>query len=234
MHDDALTLARKSMSNTGDEEQMREEIQNAFADFISGIEIPGTNPDVSGTVQEKIVHLATFCVRARSGVFREGYSRDIEFVPDPELPTRFTKELVKIASALFLIGSRTDEENYELVFKIGLDSVPQMRRSIIAKMQFDEEYETSTLSDMIGYPLTPTRRSLEELEALRLVKRRRVGAGLSDWWSFSGLAIELLKIALPESEMSKKPTIPDSSGDGFDEAMKFINEAEQGTLPDLS
>ncbi|HBK35027.1 TPA: hypothetical protein DDZ01_03475 [Candidatus Uhrbacteria bacterium] len=234
VHDNALVLARKSMSNSGDEKQMREEIQESFANFIAGIQIPEKNPDVSGTVKEKIIHLATFCVRARSGVFREGYSRDIEFVPDPELPTRFTKELAKITSALSLIDGRSDEENYNLVFKIGLDSIPQIRRNIISKFRFDDEYETSTVASMIGYTLTPARRALEELEAFGLVKRRRTGKGLTDLWSFSEEAIKLLTIALPDGEKTKRLTVPDPSGDGFDEAAKFFEEAEQETLPDLS
>ncbi|KKR66845.1 MAG: hypothetical protein UU08_C0032G0007, partial [Candidatus Uhrbacteria bacterium GW2011_GWE2_40_58] len=234
VHDDALTLARRSMSNTGDEAQMREEIQDAFADYIAGVKVPDTNPDVSGTVKEKIVHLATLCARARSGIFREGYSREIEFVPDPELPTRFTKELAKIASALNLIDVSMQEENYQLVFKIGLDSIPQMRRAIVKKMRLDEEYEASKISAMVGYPLTPTRRALEELEALGLTKRRRDGNGLCDWWSFSDMAIELLENALPEAEKCRKRTVPDSSGDGFDEAVKFFDEVENKTSPETS
>lgn len=235
VHEDALTLARKSMENTGDEGEMREEIQNAFADYIAGVEIPEVNPDISETLKDKIVYLATFCVRARSGVFREGYSsRDIEFVPDPELPTRFTKELVQMASAISLVEERSDEENYELVFKLGMDSIPQLRRKIVAQMRFDEEYEVSTISTKVGYQPTTTRRALEELEALGLLKRRVGGSGLSDWWSFSDLAIELLSVAVPESELDNKRTIPDPSEDGLDQVTKFFDEAEQGTLPDLS
>lgn len=234
VHEDALTLARRSMSNTGDEVQMREEIQNAFADFIAGVEIPERNPDVSEEVKDKVVHLATFCVRARSGVFREGYSREIEFVPDPELPTRFTKELMKLASALSLVDEQSDEQNYDLVFKIGMDSIPQLRRSIVSMMRFDEEYETSKIASEVGYPSTSTRRALEELQALELLKKRSDGNGFSDWWSLTNLAIELLQVAVPKSDLDNKRTVPDPSGDAFDEVAKIFDEAEQATLPDVS
>lgn len=231
VHEDALTLARRSMSNTGDEVQMREEIQNVFADFMAGVVIPEKNPDVSEKVKNKVIHLATFCVRARSGVFREGYSREIEFVPDPELPTRFTKELMKLASALSLVDRRTDDQNYELIFKVGMDSIPQLRRLIISMMRFDEEYETSKVSNAVGYPMTSTRRALEELQALALVKRRRDGHGCTDWWSHTDHAIELLSEAIPESDLNKKRTVSDPSGDAFDEVVKIFGEAEQGTTP---
>jgi len=233
-HDDSLNLARKAISNTGDENEMREDIQESIANFVAGIKIPSTNPAVSGTVQEKIAHLASLCVLGRSGVFRNGYSRDIEFIPDPELPTRLTKELLKIASALSLIDSTSEEKNYELIYKIGLDSIPRVRRAILRAVRFDTEYEVSNLSENIGYPVTPIRRALEELMAFGVMKCRKGGVGSSDWWSLSEKAKQLLEVALPECEKARKTTVPDVSGDGFDEAVKFFDEIEKETSPEMS
>lgn len=211
-HEDALTLARRAIKNTGDEIPMREEIQKAFADFISGIKIPETNPEISDEVQEKVAHLATFCVLARSGVIREGKSsRDIEFIPDAELPTRLTKELLQLISGLSLIDYATDKENYSLIYKIGFDSIPQKRRRIIQMMNFGNQYETREIANTIKYPLSSTMRSLEELEALGLLKRSKETPGKSHWWSFTDYAVELLKIASPIQEKEEDDTSPDMS-----------------------
>jgi DNA-binding MarR family transcriptional regulator len=234
IHEDSLVLARKAIENTGDETQMRAEIQTAFANFVAGVSIPSINPDVSEEVREKVAHLATFCVLARSGIIREGKtSRDIEFVPDPELPTRLTKELLQLASGLSLIDEATDEENYKLIYKIGLDSIPQRRRKIISMMEFEGEYETGAIADTIKYPASTTARTLEELEALGLLKRRKGANGFSHWWSLTPYAIELLQGA---AVVSAKPqqTSPELSGDGFDVVTKIFDEIEQQTSPETS
>ncbi len=234
VHEDALILARKAIENTGDEAKMRREIQEAFARFILGVEIPESNPDVSDEVHERIAHLATLCVLARSGVIREGRSsRDIEFIPDPEVPTRLAKELLQLATGLALLDESTDEENYELVFKVGIDSIPQVRRRILLMMRLDEEYETGKVAKTVGYPLSSTRRALEEISALGLVKQRKGGDGLADWWALSAYAAELLKTALPDSKREEH-TSPETSGDAFDEVNRLFDEAEQATLPEVS
>lgn len=209
---DTIALAKKAMANSGGEKIMREEIQNAFADFLAGIEIPQESALISEDLKDRIAYLASFCVKARSGVIRDGYSsRDIELIPDTELPTRLAKQLITLISAFSLMGNTTPEEDYELIYKIGLDTLPQKRkRALETLIRATDEVDTADVAMAIGYPTSTTRRILEDLHGLGLVKRRHEGKGYADGWLISDYTRELLERAKPNSlkvESQQKDTL---------------------------
>jgi hypothetical protein len=68
----------------------------------------------------------TSITRTRTGVARDGYSRDLLYIPEPEAPTRLMKQLAQLGAAMLAIG--VDEtETWRLLRKIGWDSVPAVR-----------------------------------------------------------------------------------------------------------
>ena len=217
---DTIALAKKAMANSGGEKAMREEIQNAFADYVAGIEIPQKPVSISENLKDRIAYLATFCVRARSGIVRESYSsREIELIPDAELPTRLAKQLITLASAFSLIGNSTTEEDYELIYKIGLDTLPQKRkRTLEVFIKATDELETADVAMEIGYPTNTTRRILEDLHGLGLVKRLHEGKGYTDRWLISDYTKKLLDRAKPNSlkvegqlKSTNEDTLPEMS-----------------------
>lgn len=197
-----IELSLKAMNNAGNEIQMREEIQNAFADFIAGVKIPDSKIDVSEDLKNNIAYLSTFCVRARSGVVREGYStREIELIPEAELPTRLSKQLITLASAFSLISGEFSDEDYELIYKIGMDTLPQTRRQTLEVLIKSDDYlETAEIAMNIDYPTNTTRRILEDLHGLRLINRQSQGRGYADRWIMRDDTRELLDKSKPESQ----------------------------------
>jgi len=219
---DTIALAKKAMANSGGEKAMREEIQNAFADFMAGIKIPQEPALISEDLKDRIAYLASFCVKARSGIIRDGYSsREIELIPDTELPTRLAKQLITLTAAFLLIGNATPEEDYELIYKIGLDTLPQKRRRALETLiQATDELETADVAMEIGYPTNTTRRILEDLHGLGLVKRLHEGKGYTDKWLISDYTNQLLEKAKPKSLEVKNPqkstkdnSLPEMSGE---------------------
>lgn len=210
---DSIALAKKAMENSGEEHEMREEIQNAFADFIQGIQIPKQPTAVPDDIQNRIAYLATFCVRARSGIIRDGYSsREIELIPDTELPTRLAKQLTTLQSAFSLMDEATPEQNYQLVYKVGMDTLPQKRRKTIeVLLAATDNLTTAEVALKIGYPTNTTRRILEDLQGLGLATRAHEGQGYADKWLISDRTRELLQIATPQMdsvpEMSQEEEI---------------------------
>lgn len=207
---DRIALAKKAISNSGEENLMREEIQNAVADYIAGIEIPATKPVAPDWLIDRVAHLASFVVKARSGVIRDGFStREIEQIPDPELPTRLSKQLITLSFAFSLMnGGEFTESDYALIYKIGLDSIPTKRRLVIeCLLKSQEPQETANVATTIGYPTNTTRRILEDLSGLQLVDRQSKGQGKADEWSVSNETRQFLEKAqaYPESspEMSE-------------------------------
>ena len=203
---DEIALAKKAIGNSGGENIMRDEIQNAIADYIVGIKIPDEKTAIPEWLIDRVAHLASFVVKARSGIIRESYStREIEQIPDPELPTRLSKQLITLSTAFNLMsnGSFT-EDDYALVYKIGLDSIPTKRRLVIETLvKAKEQLETSEVATAISYPTNTTRRILEDLHGLSLVERESLGKGHPDKWKIKSSTLENLKKAgLPEEDDS--------------------------------
>lgn len=200
-----IEVAKKAMANSSGEKRMRDEIQDAFADFIASVKIPEEKIEVSEEIKDRIAHLATFCVMARSGVIRDGSSnREIELIPDSEMPTRLAKQLVTLYCALSLISGGFIEEDYELIYKIGLDSLPKTRRLVLENLIAASDYkETAEVATAIDYPTNTTRRVLEDLAGLGVVKRDHQGQGHADKWLISEEIRMYLKKALPESQKEK-------------------------------
>ncbi len=233
---DSIALAKKAMANSGGEKIMREEIQNAFADFLAGVEIPKENPQISDEIKNRIAHLATFCVKARSGIIRDGQAtREIDLIPDHELPTRLPKQLITLVAAFSMIGNNTQEEDYELLYKIAMDSLPQKRRKTLEILiRTTETLDTADVAMEIGYPTNTTRRILEDLHGLALLDRVHVGKGYADKWLLTKYTRDLLEQAKPSSLRAKdlikstqKDTLPEKSDNPIDDINSLFDDTNQ-------
>jgi len=197
-HSNVISLAKRAMEISGKEEQMREEIQNAFKNYIMSRKIPPEPILISEVVKDRIAHLSAFCVKARSSVIRDGYSsREIELIPDSELPTRLAKQLITLLSAFLIIDNgEFKEDSYNLICKIGMDTIPQRRKLAMDVLLKANDYlETAEVAIKISYPTNTTRRILEELQGLKLSERKHRGQGYADRWTISETAREFLEKA---------------------------------------
>ena len=199
---DPIELSLKAISNSGNEVQMREEIQDAFAKYVASVEIPLEPMDVPEPIKQRIAHLSAFCVRGRSGVIRESYStREIELIPEAELPTRLAKQLITLLCGLSLISGVFTDADYRLIYKIGMDTLPRNRRRAIEHLvAADKPQETAEVAHAIGYPNNSTRRVLEELHGLALINRRSQGQGAADLWEMRAHTLDLLAKAEPSQD----------------------------------
>ena len=156
------------------------------------------------------------------------------------MPTRLAKQLITMASAFALIGNTTPEEDYELIYKIGMDSLPHKRKKTLETLlRATGELETADIAMKIGYPTNSTRRILEDLHGLRLVERMHEGQGYADRWLISNNAKELLEKSRPASlknpvEPDKKDTLPETSDDFDNEVKSFFDDREKPALPEMS
>ncbi len=216
----SIAVAKKAMRNSGVDKKMRDEIQNAMANFISNIQIPEERVNVSDELEDRIAHLAAFCVKARSGIIRDGYStREIDLIPETELPTRLAKQLITLHTALSFIGHISPEEDYELIKKVALDSLPQKRKLVLGILidNKEEHLNTKKIGLKINYPTNTTRRILEDLHALGLIRKEGKGQGSPDEWWVSKHTFYLLEKAglsslrANEPEKEKEETLPDMS-----------------------
>ncbi|MBU6389579.1 hypothetical protein KGQ71_03615 [Patescibacteria group bacterium] len=178
---DPFKVAKQAIDNTGKEEFLRSEINSAYTRFFS--QDFGEAPALTAPFVENVIHLAAFTVRARSTVGRDGYSREIDFIPQPESPARLSKQLIGLAKGLALISGKYTNEDYQLIFKVGMDSIPQKRKAVILCLPYTPGASLAEIAAHIGYPTNTTRKTLEELCALKIIVRSGGGRGAREVWS---------------------------------------------------
>jgi hypothetical protein len=191
--EDRLAQAGRALAHAGREHTMRRELADAVAGlFVNGV--PYEPPELSADDRERLIVLATFAVRCRSGVERDGYSRDIELVPDAEAPGRFVKVLARLFAGVHAIGADTATA-WAVVAKAALDSIPALRLAAVRALTAGER-STTVVAKLVGYPTQTARRALEDLHAHEVVDRHPNGQGKTDTWTLSQWASDQYAFAL--------------------------------------
>jgi hypothetical protein len=165
-------LARRSLARRGNEAELRERIRDTTADFLQRFRDCG-RLELPDSFHEPLVVLADVVTRARSGVAPDGYSRDLLYLPEPEAPGRLAKQLAQLAAAALAIGVPADEA-WRLVRKIGWDSVPAVRCTVLAYLARQADpVPIAAIEEQTGLPRRTVTRVVEDLVVLRLVDRRK-------------------------------------------------------------
>jgi hypothetical protein len=169
-------LARRALAKRGLEPKLRENIRKTVAGFLGQFRDCGPL-DFPDKFNEPLIELADVVTRARSGVARGGYSRELLYLPDPEAPTRFAKQIAQLGAALLRIGV-SEAEMWRLVRKIGWDSVPAVRCFVLDVLTRNDEAATKAmLTEETGLPKSTVDRVAEDLTVLGLVDRHKNDAG---------------------------------------------------------
>jgi DNA-binding MarR family transcriptional regulator len=186
--------AREALRHSGRERAMRLELGEAARAVLATLAVPRLRTDDE---TDHLIALATFVVRARSAVERDGYSRDIELVPGPEAPTRLVIVLDRLLGGLDALGCNRDDA-FRVVIKSALDSVPALRLAVLDAIHAEDDLDTNVIAEAVRHPATTTRRALEDLTAHGLIDRRR-GENEKDphRWSLTPFARTRLD-AIPE------------------------------------
>jgi hypothetical protein len=194
---DSSEQARQAFAHAGQEKKMRHELATAVAElFAAGLK---ESRDLRGDEIERLVTLTTLTVKCRSAVERDGYTRDIELIPEAEAPTRLIVVLGRLLAGLDAIGvDRT--QGWQIITKASLDSIPATRRAAMdALIDATEPVATPKLAEALGYPTQTTRRALEDLTAHGVCRRVTRGSGTTaDTWELTEWAKERYEACVPE------------------------------------
>ncbi len=179
---DAQRLARTALRQSGRKGAvMRKELAETTADLLARSE--NVEPrELSEAEEGTLVDLATLIARIRSSVERDGYSREIELIPDPEVPTRLVLTLAQLLAGFDVIGlDRTAA--LDLVRSVAKASAPAVRVSFLDLLVRSAEPLTTTdVGQALSYPTSTARRTLEDLQAHGLVLKIAGGKGKADSW----------------------------------------------------
>jgi DNA-binding transcriptional ArsR family regulator len=173
------------------------EIQAAVSSlFIDICKRDHEQPQLTDSDTHLIANLAEFCVRGRTHVPREGYTKEVIYMPEPEASPRLAQQFAQLArgSALLEGRSAVNAVDLALVRRVMMDSIRKDRRDILdALVECGTTLSSVTLAKQTGLSQTTTYRRLEELRGMELVEfEDGAGRGTSVDARFSTLARNLL------------------------------------------
>lgn len=130
-----------------------------------------------GEFTEPLIELADVVTRARSAVARDYQSRDVLYLPEPEAPTRFAKQVAQLMAAMLAIGV-DESEAWRVGRKVGWDSVPAVRTTVLRLLSREPgELTRAELAGQTGLPQTTVVRVTEDLAMLELATQRKNESG---------------------------------------------------------
>ncbi|VEI03738.1 Uncharacterised protein [Acidipropionibacterium jensenii] len=156
---------RQAMANTGDEKLMAAELERAVKSVMDDADTEGVKlTDEEG---ETLLVAADLVTRARSSVVHDRRGNP-EYAMQPEMPTRFAKQLAQIVRGGVAVGmDRVDA--VALAMRVAHDSIPPLRLEIMEFLQGRELTKVLDIRKGVGKPRTTVKQELERMELLGLL-----------------------------------------------------------------
>lgn len=180
---DPVAMARSALAHGGNQRQMRAELAEAMTGLIAGADLAKVTRPLDETETRRLVDLATFTARARTVVERDGYTRQVVVLPQPEGTGRLVGQFRRLLGGLEAIGCDTHTA-WEVVYRVALDCIPRLRMRILEVLMRADEYTaalggnrspaeltTGRVADAVGVDWRTADRHLEDLRLLDLAWR---------------------------------------------------------------
>jgi hypothetical protein len=158
----------RAIRNSGVEATMRKEISDAVAALIDAV-VPRDYP-FSVDEERRLVKIADIVTLARTAVETD-YMGNVIDAHEPEMPTRFVKQLVLIFRGALSIGL-SRERAFALVERCARDSVPPLRLAVLRDVAANDlgDCRVADVANRLGKPWTTIDRTLQALHVLRLLR----------------------------------------------------------------
>ncbi len=155
----------RSISNTGTETQMREELAAAVGGLVAHASSDETK--LSDSETDQLVKVADIVTMARTAVERD-YRGEVVYGHAPEMPTRYAKQLAQMIRGCVAIGM-SREEAMTLAIRCARDSIPPLRLEILLDIAMNPDADVTGVRKRITKPWTTVKRELEGLQMLGLL-----------------------------------------------------------------
>jgi hypothetical protein len=192
---DREKVAKRAMSNSQAQDEMRQELAGAVAQFLDSL--PSQAPAVPDEAESWLAKVADVVTRARSPVLRDGYRRELDYAPEPEGPARFAKQLKALTQGVALINGRDVSGPYDLalVTRVAHDCIDKMRQvAIEVLLAAPDGLNISEIAHNARFSTSTVRRALEDLEALGLVRKDKTGPSKADTWWLEEQVRDVMKL----------------------------------------
>lgn len=143
---------------------------------------------VDADSKQQIFELANFATLARSTVRLHWKTNEVEYVHPPEMPIRFSNQLIGIVGGLFIIKRfygqepKLEKADINMLAKICWGSIPSHRADVIRLLAKYKQGSTKAIGAELGYDTTIVRSWLMELAGLKIVYRVSKSSGSDIWY----------------------------------------------------
>lgn len=210
-----MEVAERALSNYGHEKEMREELKAAVSKYFYSLHIPAVSDiELPTDILKALSAISSWVVRVRSGVIRDGFKKELIFIPAPEAPARLAKQLGTLIKALAVLAGRTSVtwDDYYMVLKVAFDVIPSNRmKHLIALCGETHMTSTTHIAQKTDYSRAGSNIILEDLSALNIVKVKRGGSGQANIWGLSRETYEYFKHILPVKPDNIESIFPEDS-----------------------
>lgn len=174
----------RAEENTGKEVEMRESLA-ALGSAVLKYNYTKV-PEVPKSIKQRTLSLAQYLAQMRGTVTRDKFTREITHNAYAELGTRLVKQFTKLmfGISMFRGESKVSDSVYNIVKDMAVSTAPaRMERLVEHMYRSDCEawYETGELAEVLQLPKAPVERLVEDLKALRMLERQKLGMGKSSW-----------------------------------------------------
>ncbi len=169
---------KQALKNAGNEKAIRENHHALTMRFLNTVfsshkdRLQNITQAVPDDMKERIGRLCEFLAIARTHINRD-MKGNMACLPEPELPTRLTKSLVKLVDAYSIVHDRLpDYRDEAIALRLIHDNLPTERIAILKVMAcFDEPKKTSEIATAAKTPTPMTNRVLNDLATLGIITR---------------------------------------------------------------
>ena len=176
------SVGMKALLNTNRVAQMRQELSSVMGKYVEKLSRwEGTLPSLSGRQGTLLVELADLTAHGRAAIPRDRFNQNaIEYVPQPESPTRLVQIYAMLAQGIALLYNRRSVTDHEMriVTKVAKDTMIKSRSNLLSLLSASKNgMDTGAVSDEVGIPSRTTIRHLEDMWALGMLRRDLEGGG---------------------------------------------------------
>lgn len=235
---DEEAQARRALGHATTSDEMRNEFRVAVARLLGSDLVLTDRVPPTGAEANWLINLAMLVARCRSGVERDGRTREIEVVLGTEAPARIAKVLLQLRHGLLAIGVEPAGV-FSLLIKMGFDCMPVARLQVLTALRKDPDLWKSVqqIAEPLSYSETTVRRHLEELSAHGVVERERSSAHKADYWMLSSWTrgkLEALETVPETLTWPSEGSVPEKSGRSVRDSLAGAQAAAERGTPSAS
>ena len=172
----------QAMRNVNHEKQMRGELRTLVA-ALMGEAQNGPAGDLGDHELDQLLGLADLVTRGRTPVERDQQGNPA-FAHDPEMPTRYAKQLVQLARGSLLLGM-TLPQAMTVAARCAADTLPPLRLRMLGDVAAHPDTPTADVVKRLQLPRMTVDRGLQELHLLGLLVVDELDLGGRARWIYS-------------------------------------------------